>query len=191
MFSRPSALETHLLPIFLAIMIEIPVLTLIKQDIGLWARNQHSQLLLGFVPLIATLSGNAWSRASSVTTSAISHGYITTHKSYWQWIQKECKVASIVGIGTGASVGVLAFCVTCGTLRENIAFASAVALSQGIGSALAGVAGTNFPVAACLLLKNRWRAVDCNLERALIDACSALMTCVVSCCVFLVVQHVQ
>lgn len=183
LYSRGSiqskALESRLLPLVLTCIIEVPALRMIIQDSRLCSvvGKQHYQLLLGFIPLIAAISGNGSAQASLLTTKAICHGHVTS-QSYWNWTQKECKVAGVVGLGMGVAVGFLAFSLTSGSAKENLAFAMAVGIAQWISLTLAGCTGSNFPVLMCLLFKENSLAT--SVQRAFVDVISTLLTCVIS-----------
>jgi Mg/Co/Ni transporter MgtE len=175
-----------LLPLVLTLIIETPVLKMISRDsrISSAIGQQHYQLLMGFIPLIAAISGNASAQASSLTTTAICHGQVTS-KSYWKWIQEECRVTAVVGLGMGCAVGMLAFTVTSGSTKENLTFALAVGIAQWISLTLAGCTASNFPLLMCLLFRHNSRRMSSLVARALVDVISTTLTCAMSYCILM------
>jgi hypothetical protein len=177
--SRPAAFPKRLLPLILTLVIEIPVMSMIyggSDRLCALLGRQHQQLLMGFIPLIAAVSGNVSSQASSLTTRAISNGHVTA-KSYHKWLINECKVAAMLGVAVGAVAGTLAFFASA---TRNVPFAVTVAVAQTTSSTSAGCIGCIAPLVICFLLKRNANTVGGLVETAVQDVIASFITAVVS-----------
>lgn len=191
LYSRGSilsnALEKRLLPLLATLFIEVPLLRLLSHNESLCSLlgRQHYQLLLGFIPIIAAISGNASAQANSLTTTAIWHKQLTS-RCYRDWIQKECKIAGLIGLSVGGAVAALAFYVASGTTKDKMVFAATVGIAQFISATVAGCAGANSPVLMSFVFKQHARNVGGLTQRALVDLISATLTTMISYCTLLI-----
>jgi len=177
---RISALQTRILPLMLTCIIEIPVLKMMSGGsdrlCALLGRH-NQQLLVGFIPLIAAVSGTLSSQASSLTSRAISYGHVSTSSAFQGWLLSECKVAAVVGAVGGVVIGALAFtCTASAEMSKNVAFALTVGILQFISSTCAGWTGTVAPVVTCSLFQKNARHMGGFLERSVQDVVATFLT---------------
>lgn len=167
-----------MLPLIMTCIIEIPVMSMISGGSDRLCNllgRRHQQLLIGFIPLIAAVSGNIGSQTRSHTTKAINHGHISA-SVYLKWLLGECKVSASLGAGMGIVVGAIAFSAASGSLIENIVFAMTVAIAQFISAASSGFTGTVVPIVMHYLLKRNANSVSGFVETAIQDVVSTFVT---------------
>ena len=143
--------------------------------------RDHQKLLIAFIPLIAGISGTLSSQASSLTTRAISHGHVTTSKTFRDWMVSEIKVAALVGFGLGVSIGILGLlCTSSDNTGKNVAFALTIGSCQFISSCCAGFTGTIAPLFTYSLFRRSARHVGGFLERSAQDVVATFLTIIFS-----------
>lgn len=180
-----SAFPKRLLPLIVTCLIEIPVMRMISggsDRLCILLGQQNQQLLIGFIPLIAAVSGSIGSQARSLTTKAINYGHISA-SAYTTWVLEECKVSACLGAFMGAIVGGLAFSFASGSIFKSIVFALVVAIAQTISAASAGCTGTIVPLLMHFVLKRHANIGSGLVEAALQDVFSTFIT--VSFCYYL------
>jgi len=130
--------------LIVTVIIEIPVLLMISGGssklCALVGRRKY-QLLMAFLPLSSAISGNCGLQASSLATRAISHLHVT-RENYWTWLGTELKVAALLGIGMGMTVGIMAYYAS----GFDIAFGCTIFIANFISVCTAGLTGTIAPL---------------------------------------------
>ncbi len=80
-------------------------------------------------------------QASTLAIRAISHLHVT-RANYLSWLLSEIGVASVLGLGLGLVVGILAYL----TSNSDLAFAITMGVANFIGVLSAGLTGTLAPL---------------------------------------------
>ena len=169
------AVRTRLLPLILTCVIEFSALRMIAGGSDRLCRllgRQHQQLLIGFIPLIAALSGEISTQASTLTVRAVTYGHLSS-RNVKDWMLAESKVAVLILLGMGATLATVAFLFTSGS---SVAFALAVGIVQFISAASAGCSGSMAPLLLSYLFKKNAPQLGGFIERAVPDVIASFLT---------------
>ena len=134
--------------------------------------RQNQQLLIGFIPLIAALSGEISTQASTLTIRAVSYGQLSP-QNVKIYMSEELKVAVLLGLGLGITLATLAF---LSASRNRLSFALAVGMVQCTSAVLASCMGSLAPLLLCFLFKQHSRHLGGCIERAIPDVITAFFT---------------
>lgn len=170
-----KVLQTRLLPLMLTCGIELLALRMITGGSDRLCHllgRQQQQLLIGFLPVIAALSGEVSTQASALTARAVSHGHLSS-RNVKSWFVEESKVAGLVGLGMGATLAMIASSVTSG---NSLVFALTVGIVQCISASCAGCVGSVSPLLLSFLLKKYSKHVSGLIERSVPDVIAASLT---------------
>ena len=164
-----------MLPLIVTCIIELSALRMIaggSDRLCYLLGRQNQQLLIGFVPLIAALSGEISTQASTLTLRAVSYGQLSP-QNVKIYMLEESKVAVLLGLGLGITLATLAFL----SARSNsLSFALAVGMVQCTSAVLAGCIGSLAPLLLCFLFKHHSRHLGGCIERAIPDVITAFLT---------------
>ena len=155
--------------------VELPALTMIAGGSDRLCRvlgRQNEQLLIAFIPLIAALSGEISTEASTLTLRAVSYGQLSV-RNLKTYLLEESKVATLSGLGLGISLACLAYLFAS---DKNVPIALAVGIIQCTSAMCAGCTGSVAPLVLCYLFKQKARHLSGCIERAVTDAIAAFLT---------------
>lgn len=176
--SWQRAVSERSLPLALTVLLELPVVLMIA------GRSDSLFIHLGrstFVSWICllflgnALSGSVGLQTSSLTAHAIACGQVTL-QNYGRWLRQEIGATSIIGLGIGTFLGLVALALS----RGNLWFGVTMMLSQTCGILTAGVTGALIPPLVALGSNSRASRWTGLLETALQDLISTYVMVVLS-----------
>lgn len=177
------AFPSRTLALGLTILLEIPVLlaSFANAD-ALWSvlGLAKYQLFMSLLPVCCAISGNAGLQSKDVMSRGLATGHISNER-YLEWMPRELGTTAILGVLSGAAVGLLSFFLS----KFDIVFAVAMFLSQTMSVAFAGICGSGLP----LLLKsvagrNKWSGI-------LVTICQDILSTLVTVFIMLKVMTIS
>ena len=115
---------------------------------GIVGRGRY-QLILGFLPLVCAISGNAALQSREVAIRAITNGNPTSKINKRTWFIEETIATTCHGVVMGIAVGIVA-CVVSGW---DIVFGVTMLLVQLCSTLSAGMTGTVVPLLCNCIMK--------------------------------------
>jgi len=169
-----TALQTRLVPLAGTILIEFWALRMTvggsKRLCHVLGQQDQQLFLIGFLPLIAAVSGEVGTQASKLTVRAVCTGQLTS-RTIKNWMLEECKLACLLGAGAFAALAVLAFSFT-----HRMALSLAVGLVQGLNAAFAEILGSALPLLLAFFLRAKAHHVSECIQRAMADGMAAALS---------------
>lgn len=167
------AFPERLFALLVTFTVEIPILVMLgggRNKLCDHMGRSRFYLLLAFLPIIFSLSGNTVLQSNSLTTRAIKHRHIKK-ASFSHWLSTEVCTSVLLGGGIGLFMGILAYQASNGDFR----FAFSITIAQLLSVAIAGFTGCLSPIASNLFFhqdSGKWVGL---LETAVQD----VITCAV------------
>ena len=127
-------------------------------------------LMLAFLPLLCSISGNSGLQSNALTTRSISHSHVSK-STFKSWLRAELGTSLILGIIMGFTLGLCAFQLS----EKDTLFGMSIAFSQFISIIISGLTGSMSPLVASFFFprnSSKWGGL---LETAIQDVvgCSA------------------
>jgi hypothetical protein len=171
------AFPGRIVTLLVTMTVEIPVLLMIlggSHRLGQILGPERYQLWMAFLPLTMALSGSCALQTSTLTTRAMES--VTTTETLWSWMHTELATAAVLGVCTGAAMGLVAFVMT----DRDVTFAMTILIAQTTSTFIAGFTGTVVPIVLSNIHERdpgKWRGV---LETAIQDVVASFVMVILS-----------
>jgi Mg/Co/Ni transporter MgtE len=173
-----TACSERTIVLYATLMLEIPVLLMISgcsdRLCNLVGRRRY-YLMMGFLPLMCSLSGIVGLQSGALTNRGIIHSHVTS-SSFIRWLLCETSTAAFLGIATGIFMGSIALFAS----KMDASFAITVMFAQIISTALAGMLGVVAPLLLQFVSKRESLLWNGLLETAIQDIIGSFAVIVVS-----------
>lgn len=126
------------------LIMEIPVLLIIScgsDALYLLIGKKKYQLLMGFLPLSSAIAGNCVLQAKDLATGAIHHRH-SKKESAVLILTKELKATTLLGLGMGIALGVIAFVLS----GFDLPFSLSICFAQFLSIVVGGLMGSCIPL---------------------------------------------